>query len=77
MLKRNILLLLLVGYWGIVYAQQMNTLWRKQIAKTDDSGHDAAPLRQFRDGNYAMFVHWGLHSALASEWNGKTYYGRW
>lgn len=27
MLKRNILLLLFVGYWGIVYAQQMNTLW--------------------------------------------------
>ena len=39
-----------------------------------------APAQQvrgelFESGNYAMFVHWGLYSALANHWNGRTYYG--
>ena len=29
----------------------------------------------FETGNYAMFIHWGLYSALANNWNGRTYYG--
>lgn len=29
----------------------------------------------FENGNYAMFIHWGLYSALGNDWNGKTYYG--
>eukprot|EP00591_Stephanopyxis_turris_P010700 CAMPEP_0195529794 /NCGR_PEP_ID=MMETSP0794_2-20130614/32436_1 /TAXON_ID=515487 /ORGANISM="Stephanopyxis turris, Strain CCMP 815" /LENGTH=555 /DNA_ID=CAMNT_0040661153 /DNA_START=241 /DNA_END=1904 /DNA_ORIENTATION=+ len=31
--------------------------------------------KRFEDGNYAMFVHWGLYSQLGNEVNGKTYYG--
>lgn len=29
----------------------------------------------FEDGNYAMFMHFGLYSSLESEWQGKAYYG--
>jgi len=29
----------------------------------------------FDDGNYAMFIHFGLYSHLESEWQGKVYYG--
>lgn len=29
----------------------------------------------FEDGNYAMFIHFGLYSHLEGEWNGKTYRG--
>ena len=29
----------------------------------------------FDDGNYGMFIHWGLYSSLAGKWDGKTYYG--
>jgi alpha-L-fucosidase len=29
----------------------------------------------FTDGNYAMFIHWGLYSQIADEGKGKTYYG--
>lgn len=29
----------------------------------------------FDDGNYAMFIHFGLYSKLEGEWKGKAYYG--
>ena len=29
----------------------------------------------FDEGNYAMFIHWGLYSLLGNEVDGKTYYG--
>jgi len=46
-------------------------------------GGNEAPLREtelqrvalFQDGNYAMFIHWGLYSQLANRYEGKTYYG--
>ncbi|MDR0799308.1 MAG: alpha-L-fucosidase, partial [Dysgonamonadaceae bacterium] len=31
--------------------------------------------RFFEWGNYAMFIHWGLYSAIANEWEGNTFYG--
>ena len=31
--------------------------------------------KRFRNGKYAMFIHWGLFSKLGNEWKGKTYYG--
>lgn len=30
---------------------------------------------RFEDGNYAMFIHFGLYSQLEGVWNGKTYFG--
>jgi len=29
----------------------------------------------FRDGNYGMFIHWGLYSHLGGKWRDKTFYG--
>ena len=29
----------------------------------------------FAQGNYGMFIHWGLYSNLAGKWKDKTYYG--
>lgn len=75
MIRRYVLLLLCFGYWGILYSQQMNVLWGEQGVKSDRTKHDGVPLKLFQDGNYAMFVHWGLYSSLAGEWKGKTYYG--
>lgn len=34
-----------------------------------------ARMRWFRDAHFGMFVHWGLYSAAAGEWNGKDYEG--
>lgn len=30
-------------------------------------------MEWFRDAKYGMFIHWGLYSALAGEWDGKDY----
>lgn len=29
----------------------------------------------FDEGNFGMFIHWGLFSNLGGVWEGKTYYG--
>ena len=29
----------------------------------------------FRDGNYGMFIHWGLYSHLGGQWKDQTFYG--
>ncbi|MBP9992231.1 MAG: alpha-L-fucosidase, partial [Bacteroidales bacterium] len=29
----------------------------------------------FEDGNYAMFIHFGLYSKLEGNWKGKPYWG--
>jgi len=29
----------------------------------------------FEDGNYAMFIHFGLYSKMEGEWKGKLYFG--
>ncbi len=31
--------------------------------------------RWLRDSRFAMFIHWGLYSELAGEWQGKRYFG--
>ena len=36
-----------------------------------------ARLAWFRDARFGMFIHWGVYSVPAGEWNGKTGYGEW
>lgn len=74
-MKRVFISLALTACWLNGIAQQMNTLWGEQTAKPVESVWESLPLKQFRDGNYAMFVHWGLYSSLGGVWKGKTYYG--
>ena len=31
----------------------------------------------FRDARFGMFIHWGVYSVPAGEWNGKSGYGEW
>jgi alpha-L-fucosidase len=38
--------------------------------------HDAR-MQWWRDARFGMFVHWGLYSVPAGEWNGDTNYGEW
>jgi len=42
---------------------------------TDTSDERSVQEIMFDDGNYAMFIHFGLYSKLEGEWKGKTYYG--
>ncbi|MDX2431094.1 MAG: alpha-L-fucosidase [Bacteroides sp.] len=52
--------------------------------RTDQTwGGREAPLKQaeahrgelFKQGNYAMFIHWGLYSQIANQYQDSTYYG--
>jgi alpha-L-fucosidase len=51
----------------------MDQMWGDRNVKIDVASSERAAL--FRDGNYGMFIHWGLYSSLAGKWDGKTYYG--
>jgi alpha-L-fucosidase len=38
--------------------------------------HDAR-MAWWREARFGMFIHWGLYSVPAGEWNGKTSYAEW
>src|SRR5213596_2443498 len=31
----------------------------------------------FREARFGLFIHWGVYSVPAGEWNGNTGYGEW
>ncbi|MBT7300129.1 MAG: alpha-L-fucosidase, partial [Victivallales bacterium] len=51
----------------------MDALWGEDVVKLRPA--DAKRGQLFNDGNYAMFIHWGLYSLLGNKVEGKTYYG--
>ncbi|NQU54514.1 MAG: alpha-L-fucosidase [Bacteroidetes bacterium] len=51
----------------------MNELWGEQVANLTAQNAERGQL--FSDGNYAMFIHWGLYSNISNQWKGRTYYG--
>ncbi|GAA0880815.1 hypothetical protein GCM10009119_37850 [Algoriphagus jejuensis] len=54
-------------------SQGMDEMWGKQKMVTRADKGDMAAL--FDDGNYSMFIHWGLYSNIANKWKDTTYYG--
>ncbi len=77
-LSKLILIFLLAGVSKMLSAQKkedqkMDEMWGEQVASL--KVQDANRGQLFRDGNYAMFIHWGLYSNIGNEWKGKTYYG--
>ena len=48
----------------------MKKLWGKRIEL--DAGERGS---WFKQAKYAMFIHWGLYSGLAGDWQGKTHFG--
>ena len=54
-------------------AEQMNEMWGESVVKL--RAEDAQRGQLFDEGNYAMFIHWGLYSKLGNKVDGKTYYG--
>ncbi len=55
------------------WAQEMDELWGESVVKPRFD--DARRGTLFEQGNYAMFIHWGLYSDLANKYKDKTYYG--
>ncbi len=53
--------------------ESMDRLWGDAVVKLRAENAERGQL--FDEGNYAMFIHWGLYSLLGNEVDGKTYYG--
>ncbi len=43
----------------------------------DPALRDDPRMEWWRDARFGMFIHWGLYSIPAGEWNGDTGYGEW
>ena len=73
-LANAVLAVLILG--GIVegaHVQQMDKMWGEQVLKLQAA--DAERGRLLEEGNYAMFIHWGLYAHIGNQYRGKTYYG--
>ena len=55
-----------------IFSQEMDKMWGKSVVKL--RAEDAKRGQLFEQGNYAMFIHWGLYSQLANKVKDKTYY---
>jgi len=73
MKKRVAVGLLVMLVAGGVAAEQMDEMWGETTVKLRAENAERGEL--FDEGNYAMFIHWGLFSQLANKVDGKTYYG--
>lgn len=54
-------------------AQSMDKMWGS--SKTAETNSIPEKAKLFADGNFGMFIHWGLYSHLGGKWKNKTYYG--
>ncbi|MEI9961025.1 MAG: alpha-L-fucosidase [Limisphaerales bacterium] len=52
-------------------AGQTNTIVQETPAQK------TARLKWWNDARFGLFIHWGLYSIPAGEWNGGTDYGEW
>jgi len=48
----------------------MDEMWDNR-----SSADEHENIQWFKDAKFGMFIHWGLYSKLAGEWDGKRYYG--
>ncbi|WP_044302948.1 alpha-L-fucosidase [Rhodopirellula sallentina] len=58
---------------GNTFAEEMDATWGESTVKLRADNAQRGEL--FDEGNYAMFIHWGLYSQLGNKVGDKTYYG--
>ena len=58
---------------GLSFCQGMDQMWGERVMRLQVD--DAQRGQLFEQGNYAMFIHWGLYSHIGNLYKGKTYYG--
>ena len=57
----------------IFFSVEMNS---NSYAQENSKDKDAR-MEWWRDARFGLFIHWGLYSIPAGEWNGKTNYAEW
>ncbi|MGD0261111.1 MAG: alpha-L-fucosidase [Verrucomicrobiota bacterium] len=56
----------------------LSLLLASVVAQAAESAAERAQrMAWFRDARFGLFIHWGLYSVPAGEWNGQTNYGEW
>lgn len=60
----------------LVFASVFKTGQIALQAEESSSQHDQR-IAWFRDARFGLFIHWGVYSVPAGEWEGKTNYGEW
>ncbi len=65
--------LLVMSVQGAFGAEDMDSMWGQATVKL--RAEDAERGQLFEEGNYAMFIHWGLYSNIGNLYKGKSYYG--
>ena len=73
LVKTCLLALVTFGFSSSAWSQEMDELWGESVVKL--RADDAERGQLFDQGNYAMFVHWGLYSDIANKYKDKTNYG--
>lgn len=53
----------------------MADMWGPAVVRAGAPTDSSDRVALFRDGNYGMFIHWGLYSHLGGKWRGETFYG--
>jgi len=69
----ELVVLIALGASGVAFCQDMDGMWGEQVMKLNAA--DAERGRLLTEGNYAMFIHWGLYSHIGNLYKGKSYYG--
>lgn len=78
-MKRGMLSAVAAVFMGVLlmtregFAEDMDAMWGEQVSKL--KAEDAERGELFKDGNYAMFIHWGLYSHIGNQYKGRNYYG--
>ncbi|MCL5096041.1 MAG: alpha-L-fucosidase [Candidatus Omnitrophica bacterium] len=65
-MKTTILLSLMVALIGAT-----------PIANAETAAEHDARMAWFREARFGLFIHWGVYSVPAGEWQGKTNYAEW
>ncbi|WP_298288886.1 alpha-L-fucosidase [Novosphingobium sp.] len=62
---------------GKAFAEErMDKMWGDMKTVSAQNDWETSPRAAIlRDGNYGMFIHWGLYSSLEGKWDGTTFYG--
>ncbi len=75
-MKNFVILMIIfsIGSFTVQAQQDMDQMWGNSQASVQKRS-DGKQMQRFEQGNYAMFIHWGLFSQLGNRWKGQTYYG--
>ncbi len=68
-MKKSLIIILVLLFSTAIPAQDV-------IIKETKEEHDAR-MQWWRESRFGLFIHWGIYSVPAGDWNGNTTYAEW